>query len=281
MLAKALALGLVVGLAAGSAQSAPYTLYFDYTITRYIETNSGAVPGNVGSSYSGWLTFDPDNGIGIDQVTDALRDRTQYVEWGCSLARNGACAADQGTARPVVTAYSIITPVGAFGRWTDTALAPQDYSERRNLEALSVKPNADYWIATSRQRQDEDTGTLTSPGLDYVRRSGERYLHLAPFTTPSEAPDPFTAYDQLAEAPTVLPVGQWNLRFIDQSRADRYTDAGSTFLGYRPGSFEMQGTLTSARLVDGEAHVPLPGTVALLGLGALGLVGVTRLQPRA
>ena len=66
------------------------------------------------------------------------------------------------------------------------------------------------------------------------------------------------------------------MRFVDSRYAIRYTDAGDIGLGYRPGSFEMAATLANARLVAGEAQVPLPGTVALLGIGLIGVAGARR-----
>jgi hypothetical protein len=259
---------------AGSTLASPYTVYFSGTTTAFYDSTGASVSGNVGQSFSGWLTFDLANAETLDNYDSSdFAYSTAYSDRGCYTLVNGVCTLDYGAIPPLVTGYAVNSPFAPPGGYQPipTSAYVYDYSTVQNFRAYppaNPPTGYDQYNVSRNQFQESYTGDLVGA---YQHSSIEHYFSLFPLAYDNSM---FGLVSDLLATPNLanVPLGQSNLDFESQGlREDCLFSEGCTFNGYLPESQHWQGTLTSLRVAPGGANVPEPMTLVLVGVALAGL----------
>jgi hypothetical protein len=268
--AKRSAIALLMA-AAGTAQAAPYTVYFTgTTLTQYdYATDEYLAPG---ATFSGHVTFDV--ALAESTFADATRE-IAFGDLGCSQVLFGSCAKQWGSEPSVVTDYRL-----TLGSITylplESVFTPYGTARRQNTSLANEE-----WMAFAYQSQMENSGTSAR----FLSQNMSQSLLLSASGGSGLLADTFRNLDQGFDL-SAVPIGQSNVRFVSESYSWTCTSADGcgTFNGWGANSVEMTGTLTSARFEPGTngvpAEIPEPGVLTLSALGMALLLTVRRRTPR-
>lgn len=234
---------------ASTGYSAPIVWEFTATIVAANDYFNPVPSSLLGQTITGSITIERSAGLQVNSSGPQSWQIISTSSSGCSSTHNGVCTFQNGTSEPVVTAYELNTPVGAFGRASSLSKEHSQYEETQSIHYTHRN-----LMVTSHQSTYDVTSN--GPELYSEYRMRELLLH-------GDYPQQDWTGVYSALLPQLL-----EFENIDFSRTCNFSAGWCTENDYREGSIRLWAEISDIR----EMAVPEPGGVALTALGLLALV---------
>ena len=161
--------GLALAIVAISAAAAPVTLEFEGLV------QSSTVPSAVGTTFTGYVTYDEANSMERGGTGLSYHGTSIY---GCDAHINGACSRDNGTGLPVVTDYQVDWSKGVEKPWA-YSLDFKDSSDRWNRSDVSSSTNLtlqELWTLSRNQTHTETQGDVAGGNFTSIATRRQFYF---------------------------------------------------------------------------------------------------------